>query len=103
MVPVSCSPRRPATRRRSATTPSPSSSENWASTERRTGCGRRLEIGQLRNPTPPREIAEMCLAHVEGSASELAYRRTDYFERRRELMEAWADFVAGIDNNLGNN
>ena len=51
----------------------------------------------------PREIAEMCLAHVEGSKAELAYRRTDYFERRRELMEAWADFVAGIDNNLGNN
>ena len=28
----------------------------------------------------PREIAEHALAHVEGSASELAYRRTDYFE-----------------------
>lgn len=38
----------------------------------------------------PREIAEMALAHVEGSAAELAYRRTDYFNRRRELMEAWA-------------
>ena len=35
----------------------------------------------------------MCLAHVEGSAAELAYRRTDYFERRRELMQQWADFV----------
>ena len=31
----------------------------------------------------PREIAEHALAHVEGSAAELAYRRTDYFERRR--------------------
>ena len=41
----------------------------------------------------PREIAEMCLAHVEGSAAELAYRRTDYFERRRELMQDWADFA----------
>ena len=41
----------------------------------------------------PREIAEMCLAHVEGSAAELAYRRTDYFDRRRELMENWAEFV----------
>ena len=38
----------------------------------------------------PREIAEMALAHIEGSAAELAYRRTDYFERRRELMESWA-------------
>ena len=41
----------------------------------------------------PREICEMCLAHVEGSAAELAYRRTDYFERRRELMQDWADYV----------
>ena len=43
----------------------------------------------------PREIAEHALAHVEGSASELAYRRTDYFEKRRELMEDWSDYVQG--------
>ena len=42
----------------------------------------------------PREIAEFALGHVEGSAAELAYRRTDYFERRRELMQAWADYLA---------
>ena len=41
----------------------------------------------------PREIAEHALAHVEGSAAELAYRRTDYFERRRGLMQQWADYV----------
>ena len=38
----------------------------------------------------PREICELALAHVEGSAAELAYRRTDYFEKRRALMAAWA-------------
>ena len=43
--------------------------------------------------TAPREIAEMCLAHVEGNAAELAYRRTDYFELRRELMSDWAAYV----------
>lgn len=43
----------------------------------------------------PREIAEHALGHVEGSASELAYRRTDNFERRRALMQEWADYVAG--------
>ena len=43
----------------------------------------------------PREIAEHALAHVEGSASERAYRRTDYFERRRALMQEWADYVLG--------
>ena len=41
----------------------------------------------------PREIAEHAIAHVEGSASELAYRRTDYFEQRRELMQQWADYI----------
>ncbi len=38
----------------------------------------------------PREVAEMALAHVEGSAAELAYRRTDYFQARRSLMHEWA-------------
>ena len=41
----------------------------------------------------PREIAEHALAHIEGSASELAYRRTDYFEHRRSLMQSWADYL----------
>ena len=43
----------------------------------------------------PREIAEHALAHIEGSASERAYRRTDYFELRRELMQQWADYILG--------
>ena len=45
------------------------------------------------NSDVPREIAEHALAHVEGSAAELAYRRTDYLDKRRELMQDWADFV----------
>ena len=48
------------------------------------------------NSDAPREIAEMCLAHVEGSAAELAYRRTDFFERRRELMQQWADYLSEV-------
>ena len=43
----------------------------------------------------PREIAEFALAHVVGDEAELAYRRTDYFERRRGLMENWAEYLAG--------
>lgn len=39
----------------------------------------------------PREVAELALAHIEGSAVERAYRRTDLFERRRELMQQWAE------------
>ena len=44
----------------------------------------------------PREVAEMALAHIEGSAIERAYRRTDLFEKRRELMQAWADYLTKV-------
>ncbi len=40
----------------------------------------------------PREIAEMALAHQIGSAVERAYRRGNSFARRRDLMNAWAEF-----------
>lgn len=43
----------------------------------------------------PSEICEFALAHIEGSAAERAYRRTDYFEKRRQLMEAWALYLKG--------
>lgn len=36
-----------------------------------------------------REVAEQALAHVVESAVERAYRRSDLFEKRRELMNAW--------------
>ena len=51
--------------------------------------------------TAPREIAEMALAHVEGSAAELAYRRTDYFKARRSLMEEWAQVCVPTTHELG--
>lgn len=40
----------------------------------------------------PREIAEAALAHAVGDATERAYRRGDALEKRRQLMEDWADF-----------
>lgn len=40
----------------------------------------------------PREIAEAALAHVIGDKAEQAYRRSDALERRRELMQAWANY-----------
>ena len=40
----------------------------------------------------PREIAEMCLAHEVGDAVERAYRRSDLFDKRRDLMDQWARF-----------
>ncbi len=41
----------------------------------------------------PREVAEFALAHVVGDAAEQAYARSDLFEKRREMMEAWASYV----------
>ena len=41
----------------------------------------------------PREIAEMCLAHTVGNATERAYARSDLFEKRRKLMATWARFA----------
>jgi integrase len=40
----------------------------------------------------PREIAEQALAHATGGAVEQAYRRGDALEKRRALMQAWAQF-----------
>lgn len=37
-------------------------------------------------------ISEMALAHEVGSSTEKAYRRSDFFEARRKLMQDWADF-----------
>ncbi len=43
-----------------------------------------------------REIAEAALAHVIGDAAERAYRRGDALEKRRALMEAWANYCEPI-------
>ena len=40
----------------------------------------------------PREVAEMALAHAQGGETERAYWRGDLFEKRRRLMEDWAEF-----------
>lgn len=44
-----------------------------------------------------REICEVALAHGIKDKSEAAYARSDLFEKRRELMSDWADFLAGGD------
>jgi integrase len=40
----------------------------------------------------PREVCEQALAHLDGSAVERAYRRSDLFEQRPLLMRMWADY-----------
>ena len=41
----------------------------------------------------PSELAEIALAHSVGSKVEQAYRRGDMLEKRRPLMQEWADFL----------
>jgi integrase len=40
----------------------------------------------------PREMIEHCLGHLVGDAAEQAYLRTDALERRRGILEAWAQY-----------
>lgn len=39
-----------------------------------------------------RDLAERALAHTIKNATEAAYHRTDLLDKRRDMMEAWADF-----------
>lgn len=39
------------------------------------------------------DVIERQLAHQEANAVRRAYNRTDYFEERREMMQAWADML----------
>ena len=40
----------------------------------------------------PAEVAELALSHTVGSAVERAYRRSDMFQKRRQLADAWARY-----------
>ena len=42
----------------------------------------------------PWAVGEAALAHTLGNSTETAYARSDLFERRRVLMEAWATYLA---------
>jgi len=43
----------------------------------------------------PHEVAETMLGHTVGGTVERAYRRTDFLEQRRVLLERWAQHVTG--------
>jgi integrase len=42
----------------------------------------------------PREVAEAALAHAVPDAVVASYMRTNFFDRRRQLMTAWASYCA---------
>ncbi len=53
----------------------------------RTWCAEATDVSE--------EIAETAIAHVTGSKVARAYRRTDFLEQRRVLMQRWAEHVTG--------
>ena len=42
----------------------------------------------------PRAVMESALAHRSGDAAEQAYARSDFYAKRKALMQAWADYLA---------
>ena len=44
----------------------------------------------------PNDVAESCLAHSTGSSVETAYKRTDFLEQRRAVLERWAGHITGF-------
>jgi integrase len=48
----------------------------------------------------PHEVAEMVLAHVADSKVVRTYRKTDFLDQRRLLMERWAEFCTSSTGSL---
>jgi len=42
----------------------------------------------------PNEVSEVALAHQLKDKTEAAYRRGDLFDKRRQLMQAWARYCS---------
>ena len=43
----------------------------------------------------PQAVTELALAHASGSQVERAYARSDRRDKRRALMQRWAEYVTG--------
>ncbi|TNC60470.1 tyrosine-type recombinase/integrase [Rubellimicrobium roseum] len=62
--------------------------------ERPHGFRSSLRIWIAETTTTSHEVAETCLGHVTDSKVVRAYRRTDFLEQRRAVMERWAQWVS---------
>ncbi len=49
----------------------------------------------------PWAVGEAALAHALGNSTEQAYARSDLYERRRTLMQEWADYLTGCELGSG--
>ena|SRR5215471_19638743 len=41
----------------------------------------------------PEEVRKMAIAHAVGDKVEAAYRRVDLFEKHRQVMVAWSNYI----------
>ena len=48
----------------------------------------------------PHEVAETALAHSTANKTVAAYARSDYLEKRRPLMQTWADYIASAGDEI---
>ena len=83
---------------------SPMSDMTLTKVLRSTGLAERTTVHGLRSSfknwtleqtDAPWTVSEAALAHVLGNSTEQAYARSDLFERRRALMQRWADYLTG--------
>jgi len=51
----------------------------------------------------PREVVELSLSHAQGDPLERAYQRGDILDKRRRLMQDWADFCEHGDQQSDTN
>ena len=49
----------------------------------------------------PNHVVEQALAHAIANGVEAAYRRGDLFEKRRQLMQDWAEYCSKPDTANG--
>jgi hypothetical protein len=50
-----------------------------------------------------REVVELCLSHVQGDPLERAYRRGDILEKRRQPIQARADYCSDGESSAASN
>ncbi|WP_386173742.1 tyrosine-type recombinase/integrase [Sulfitobacter sp. R86518] len=48
----------------------------------------------------PRDVSEAALAHTVKDKAEAAYARSDFFDKRRNLMERWHAYLNGLKNSI---
>ncbi|SFO39298.1 Phage integrase family protein [Roseovarius lutimaris] len=62
--------------------------------ERPHGFRTSLRVWLAEATNAPHDVAEMCISHMVGSKTVQAYKRTDFLEQRRALMERWSEAVS---------